>query len=104
MTGRSSERINASGKKINPTALELFAIANAPINDAAAFSFVDDAGVERLALAVVSDAVPDIGQLHLTLSKEFGHLVPAQYVRVAEVPRNESGKILRKVLAELFVV
>lgn len=99
--GRASERINASGKKLNPTAMEMTCIVNAEISDAAVFTYLDQGGVERLGLAFVSAEVPDIAAMHNLLVSEFGFSVPARYIRVPVVPRNEGGKISRQELSDL---
>jgi len=99
--GRTSEIINASGSKVIAGELEQLLLRLPGIEDAAIFVETDGEGVDRIVAAVVGPADTSSPTWLEHVSSYLGDAAPARYVRVAEVPRNENGKIMRDALPAL---
>ena len=97
--GRTSEVINAAGVKVVPSALEQSLLQVTGVDDIAVFSHADALGVERVTALFVG--TPDLRNpaWQARLRAELGDAAPARCIRVARIPRNENGKILRGELA-----
>jgi acyl-CoA synthetase (AMP-forming)/AMP-acid ligase II len=94
--------LNAAGAKVDPIVLEAQALGYDGITDAAAFMAGSEDGVERIALAFVSDEEPDADDLAHYLRYRLGGSAPLVYVRLGSIPRNEMGKVLRSQLTETY--
>lgn len=99
LTGRTSERLNAGGVKIDANILDLFALEQIGVVDAAAFLHRGDDGQERIALAVVPGPEFIVQPFLDVLSARFGVASPTILLRVEAIPRNTMGKALRRELA-----
>jgi acyl-coenzyme A synthetase/AMP-(fatty) acid ligase len=102
ITGRSGDRINVAGKKVDPTEVEQRLIALPGVRDCAVAG-VRRAGEEKVVAFVrvaedVTDAELRAGlRTHLSAYK-----LPRRIVRVAEIPRTATGKVRRgQLIAEL---
>lgn len=102
LAGRVSESFNSGGVKIDPIRIDNFAIESQGVLDAAAFTFEDERAVQRIALAVVSDEGFDVIAFISKLKSTFGEAHPQVVFQINEIPRNETGKVLRSKLTELY--
>jgi long-chain acyl-CoA synthetase len=102
LAGRVSESFNSGGVKIDPIRIDNFAVESAGVVDAAAFAFEDDRAVQRIALAVVSKDGFDVIAFVSKLKTAFGEAHPVVVFEVDEIPRNETGKVVRSKLTELY--
>ena len=103
ISGRTNEVINLGGVKVNPETLEDIALQVPGVKDAAAFTIIDKTGIKRLALAYVKDSGFVLSALEKVCNEEFRSINVAKFLEVAEIPRNENGKIPRAKLAEIFL-
>ena len=101
VTGRSSERINAGGVKVAPEVIEGVAQSFRGVRDCAAFGMPDPMGVEKIWVAVVADPGLDLEALRKHCAGKLGSRAPQRIVRLGELPRNETGKLLRGSLPKL---
>jgi long-chain acyl-CoA synthetase len=107
LTGRSSELINCSGEKISPTVIEDAAHRHSSVLDAAAFAEGDPDHGEVVRLAV---RLPESNeaQTNETIRELLSLLkrtlrpceVPRSVLIVDEIPRELSGKLRRRGLAQ----
>lgn len=101
LDGRGNEVINLGGVKLNPEIVDDIAMAQLGVVDCASFAFVDEAGVERLAIAVVANSDFDSENFGKAMTKKSPH-IPRYYIPVEKIPRNASGKVLRHELRADF--
>jgi acyl-coenzyme A synthetase/AMP-(fatty) acid ligase len=99
--GRADDLINASGIKVMPELVERYALALDGIVDAATVPVTDRHGVARIALALVAPDGLDPDAVATALRPDLGAATPRVVVRVAELPRTETGKLRRDAVAEL---
>ncbi len=99
--GRTDELINMGGRKLAPQIAE--AILEEHPGVASAAVFVSDEGVEgpRLTALVVASGALDLGALHRHALARLEVLAPVRYVKVAKLPRNDMGKLVRDALPGL---
>lgn len=102
LSGRESEIIYSSGIKIDPAKVESVAFEMTEIRDAAAFSFLDDTGLQQVGLAIVATHELDARALASLLRSKLGEAHPKRIVRVSEISRNHMGKVNRETLARLL--
>lgn len=102
LAGRVSDLINASGVKIDPSESESVVLTSGLVDDAAGFAFTDTDGLTRFALAVVSARTVDWAEVNRALSVALGPRAPSALFKVPQVPRTESGKVLRSELRRLY--
>jgi long-chain acyl-CoA synthetase len=100
--GRTDDLINASGVKVMPERVERLALALHGISDAAAAGVTDRHGVARIALAVVAPDGLDPDAVAAALRPALGDATPRIVLRVAELPRTETGKLRRAAVADLI--
>lgn len=103
--GRQSDMINRGGLKVHPAEVEEVLRLSRGVADAAVVGMPDD----RLGEVPWAFCVPIDPDAPLPASAELEQLcrthlapykIPVRYVPVDELPRNEVGKVLRRVLAE----
>lgn len=102
LAGRASEVLNAGGVKIDPTQLDLFAIANPLVLDAASFGYETSSGVTQIGIALVTEDGLDVQALVRDFSARFGSAAPKLVARIDVIPRNAMGKPMRPTLAAQF--
>ena len=102
LAGRDSELLNIGGQKINPALIDEFAAEFPGIQDAAAFGIERRAGIQEVAIALVTDDGCDLRALDAALRARVpvGH--PTIYWRIDAIPRGRMGKIQRGKLAERY--
>jgi len=100
LAGRADDLINFGGSKVRPERIES-AVRELPgVRDAGAVSIEDRFGNPMIAVGIVSDLVIDATELTTLLRDRFAALAPQAVVRLAALPRTETGKLRRGELAE----
>jgi acyl-coenzyme A synthetase/AMP-(fatty) acid ligase len=98
LEGRSTDVINLGGVKINPERIESIALAQLGVRDCAAFAAISSSGVEELAIALVVDGDFNQENFEKAMEKKSPHPIRKAAI-VPNIPRNETGKIQRHLLA-----
>jgi acyl-CoA synthetase (AMP-forming)/AMP-acid ligase II len=102
LSGREKAVLNLGGDKVSPERIEQVLMTFAGVQQAAAFTVPNGAGVDELAAVVVMpefDASALSRHCEQSLPTAF---MPARFVSVTDIPRNDMGKIDRRRLAELL--
>ena len=99
---RESEIINASGFKVDPNHVDAAVTAQPDIIDAAAFTYVDELGLDCVAVAFVLKPDSDADAVWANVSLMLGNRAPTHFFPVESIPRNEWGKAVRRELSERF--
>ncbi|HYJ00069.1 MAG TPA: AMP-binding protein [Thermoleophilaceae bacterium] len=100
--GRIKELIVTGGEKVAPAAVEAVLAAHPAIADAGVAGLPDpDWGEAVTAFVVERSPVSDYDLLAFCRERLAGYQVPKRIVRVAELPRNATGKLVRARLADL---
>jgi long-chain acyl-CoA synthetase len=102
LAGRASDVINAGGVKINPHAIETKVLTLDGVVECAGVEVVGPNGVSAFGLAVVCEEEVDLVRLEKLLKSYFPFSPPTVYMQVAQLPRNQNGKIDRSVLRSMF--
>jgi acyl-coenzyme A synthetase/AMP-(fatty) acid ligase len=103
--GRENELINLSGVKIYHPKIEDDLQHIEGVTDAAVFSAPNRAGIEELCLAVVAplEGRADIAaRLREYIQRALSTLDGRHLIFVDAIPRNDSGKVMRRELIETF--
>lgn len=98
VSGRSSERINAGGVKVDPAHVENAVLSHEAVEECAAFGVPDAMGVEQIWAAIVVNQEINLAALRKYCIAKLGGKAPVRFLILAELPRNEAGKILRTAL------
>ena len=101
LDGRVSDTLNAGGVKIDPIEFEEFAVTLTGVREAIGFTHTNGQGVEQFVLAVAGSGI-DIAAVSTALSQRFGRTKPSSIFSVPELPRTETGKASRRLVAELY--
>ncbi len=101
ITGRTSEVINNGGDKISPLVIEDVLRAQRGIIDAAAFGVPDADGMMKIWAAVVAQPHTDITAVMTGCRAQLQGRAPKFIITVAELPRNEGGKVVREALVKM---
>jgi len=104
LSGRQGDMIIRGGENVHPLEVERVVAEHPAVAEVAVVGVPDP----RLGETVVAFVVPadpqaglDVEQLHAyTRTRLSGFKVPARWHRVAELPRNPTGKVLRRRLSE----
>jgi acyl-CoA synthetase (AMP-forming)/AMP-acid ligase II len=101
LSGREKAVLNLGGDKVSPERIEQVLASFPGVQQAAAFAITNSAGIEELAVAVVTaDFDPDALRRHCERELPAA-FVPTRVVQVSDIPRNDMGKIDRRRLADL---
>jgi acyl-CoA synthetase (AMP-forming)/AMP-acid ligase II len=93
--GRIADAIVTGGENVAAAEVEEALLAHPGVRDAAVIGRPDPEWGQAVVAFVVADAVTD-EQLNAHLRERLaGYKVPKAITRVAEIPRNAAGKILR---------
>jgi long-chain acyl-CoA synthetase len=100
--GRLSDMINRGGLKVHPAEVEEVLRLSPAVADAAVVGAADERlGEMPVAFVVERDSVADAELERLCRAHVAPYKVPAYFVRVAMLPRNENGKVVKaELLAE----
>jgi fatty-acyl-CoA synthase len=104
--GRDDDMIVSGGENVFPQEVENLLLERADIFDAAVVGVDDSEFGKRLRAFIVSQpgAPPDIEEIKLYVKNNLArHKVPRDVVFIDELPRNATGKLLRRVLTEMDV-
>jgi o-succinylbenzoate---CoA ligase len=100
--GRIKELIVTGGEKVAPAAVEAVLTAHPAVADAGVAGLPEpDWGEAVTAFVVERTPVSDYDLLAFCRERLAGYQVPKRIVRVAELPRNATGKLLRVRLVDL---
>lgn len=102
LAGRSSEVLNAGGVKVDLAQLDLFALSEPLVLDAASFGYDTTTGVQQIGIALVVKDGLDVQALIRGFTTRFGDAAPKLVARADSIPRNAMGKPMRRTLAEQF--
>lgn len=102
VVGRRREMINRAGEKVAPAEVEGVLLRHPAVREAAVFAVEDERLGEAVAAAIVlrdgascsEDELAELVAVHLSDPK-----VPAIFVRVPEIPKGPTGKLVRRDLA-----
>lgn len=101
--GRADDVIVRGGENISPGEIEDVLRAHDAVKDVAAVAVVDTEWGEAVGLAIVCPAeVSDNELCDLVRSKLRSSRVPSVIKRMDELPYNETGKLLRRVIRDSF--
>lgn len=102
IAGRSEDVIDIGGTLVHPTAIDSFFSTLPALRDHATFSVIDTLGIERVALAYVSDDAVDETELRNAALPVLRLGTPSAFWRVNVIPRNAMGKPQRRALKALY--
>lgn len=104
--GRSDDTIIRGAENIAPAEIEDVLLAHDDVEDVAVVGVPDDEWGHRIEAAVVlrrgSSATPDLLRAHVR-ARLRGSKTPDRIVLWAEVPRTETGKVVRRAVVERIV-
>jgi acyl-coenzyme A synthetase/AMP-(fatty) acid ligase len=98
LQGRSTDVLNLGGVKISPERIESIALAQIGVQDCAVFASLGDSGVEKLCIALAVDADFNRESFEESMASKSPHAIGWVHI-VSAIPRNETGKIQRNLLA-----
>jgi acyl-coenzyme A synthetase/AMP-(fatty) acid ligase len=96
--GRSDDVMNIGGAKIAPVKLESLVAGTANIRDVAATAVQEPNGEQFVAVGIVADTPIDRESLAARCREVVPSQVPIYVLQMEAIPRNDSGKILRREL------
>jgi fatty-acyl-CoA synthase len=103
IAGREQTVVNVGGDKIRPETLEATLSAFPGVEEIAVFCVKSDLGIDQLCAVVVPRKFYDKKALETyCLEKIPRAFIPASFVTVSELPRNEMGKVDRQRLPRLI--
>ena len=104
--GREAEVLNFGGVKIDPAQLDDIAVTDGGFREAAAFGYSGKRGVLELGFALVPPADPKFNRknaqrgIERALAKRYRLSGPIKFLYLDELPRGQTGKVLRRDLTE----
>jgi acyl-CoA synthetase (AMP-forming)/AMP-acid ligase II len=103
VSGRVSSVINIGGEKANPERIEEVLATHATVAQAAVLSVPGPAGVDEMCALIVPRTQLDAEALRAYCTSSLpAAFVPARFIAVRELPRNEWGKLERTKLREVL--
>jgi acyl-coenzyme A synthetase/AMP-(fatty) acid ligase len=96
LAGRHKEVVNLAGVKVNLGNLDVLVGNLEAITDVCFFDLTDEFGLTYLGVAVVSEKTIPVGVIHKALEGEVPQDVVIKVVRVENLPRSASGKLIRE--------
>ena len=103
--GRAKEVLKVGGHRVSPVEIEQVLALHSDVTEAAVFGVRDGLLGEVPVAAVVPrpDAVLAIGDLRRFCQERLAsYAVPADFILVEALPRNEAGKLLRADLSRMY--
>ena len=103
ISGRVTDVVNVGGEKVNPERVEEILARHANVVQAAVLAAPSDAGLDELSALVVTRSDLNVESLREHCKANLpSPFVPARFIAVPGLPRNEWGKLERTKLPELF--
>lgn len=106
LTGRSDERINLNGVKVNPSKIDRIMESYPDIKEAACFALTKSDGRTILGAAFVSDKQEFNLKnfVDYLLNYPDNYEVPKIFIKVNKIPRNNNHKIARHELSKKYTI
>jgi acyl-CoA synthetase (AMP-forming)/AMP-acid ligase II len=102
ISGRAKAIMNIGGDKVKPELIEDVLTSFDAVDEAGAFGFLNDYGIEEVWALIVSRAGLDEVQLHAHCQRRLPfNFVPRRFIRADALPKNDMGKIDRRRLPEM---
>ncbi|MGO4594705.1 acetate--CoA ligase [Leifsonia sp. 2TAF2] len=104
LLGRLDDVINVSGHRLSTIEIESALVAHPRVSEAAVVGVGDDTTGQAVAAFVVpSGEAPGETELREQVTREIGAIAkPRHVVLVGDLPKTRSGKIMRRLLVDLF--
>jgi acetyl-CoA synthetase len=104
LLGRLDDVINVSGHRLSTIEIESALVAHSGVAEAAVVGVGDDTTGQAVAAFVVPGAAtPTEAELREQVTREIGAIAkPKHIVVVGDLPKTRSGKIMRRLLVDLF--
>ncbi len=104
LLGRLDDVINVSGHRLSTIEIESALVAHPRIAEAAVVGVADGTTGQAVAAFVVhASGAPTEDELRAQVTREIGAIAkPRHIVRVHDLPKTRSGKIMRRLLVDLF--
>jgi acetyl-CoA synthetase len=103
--GRLDDVVNVSGHRLSTIEIESALVAHPGVGEAGVTGVVDPVTGQAVAAFVVParEPAPAADELRAQVAREIGPVAkPRHVVVVPELPKTRSGKILRRLLAQLW--
>ncbi|MGK0715598.1 acetate--CoA ligase [Leucobacter sp. W1153] len=103
--GRLDDVVNVSGHRLSTIEIESSLVAHPAVGEAGVTGVFDALTGQAVAAFVVDGAAEPVGfdELRAQVTRDIGAIAkPKIIVRVPELPKTRSGKILRRLLAQLW--
>ena len=103
--GRLDDVVNVSGHRLSTIEIESSLVAHPSVGEAGVTGVADPLTGHAIAAFVVDGAagVADHDELRALIARDIGPIAKPKFiVRVPELPKTRSGKILRRLLAQLW--
>ncbi|WP_036318603.1 acetate--CoA ligase [Microbacterium indicum] len=103
--GRLDDVVNVSGHRLSTIEIESSLVAHAAVGEAGVAGVTDPVTGQAVAAFVVDGAAgsADHDELRRQVARDIGPIAkPKHIVRVPELPKTRSGKIMRRLLAQLW--
>lgn len=95
LVGRSDERINSGGVKVDPALMDAEIWQIDGVSDAAVFGFDYDSGLRGYAAVIVLESSKTLDSVIDQVKRKLGVSAPQAFIEVSEVPKNQMGKVQR---------
>lgn len=104
LLGRLDDVINVSGHRLSTIEIESALVAHPQVSEAAVVGVGDETTGQAVAAFVVpSGEAPGEAELREQVTREIGAIAkPRHVVLVGDLPKTRSGKIMRRLLVDLF--
>lgn len=101
MSGRLSDLITTTTGHFSPRPIDMVVSEYDGVSEAAAFGVRGKSGLDDIWLAVSGRDDLDMEKLRQFCVDRFGAQAPQHFLKLAQLPRNESGKVLRWALVDI---
>lgn len=101
LVGRADDLLNLNGVKVNPADVEELARGFLGTEQLVAIQFENLRHEAKLCIALVSKSKSGEKEFEKALKAKYKVKLQVHYMTLAELPRNEAGKVLRAQLAQL---
>jgi len=101
VVGRADDMIISGGENLYPANIERVLMSRSDVSEAVVVGVADDDLGQRVRAVIIGagDSDPDIAAIQKLVAAELApYERPREYVVIDEIPRNASGKILRRML------